>query len=293
MKKSFIFILITITLLIFIGCASTPENFKIEEYGPISIIEMYTNSQVSIYEDYDDTSGFISKYIDKIRDSEKPLSTMRLGQLAEAKFLDAIEGNKAFLSKEETTNVRAYVKQEKSGIRNNNQARVLEGYKLFNENDSQKVAYILKELNAKTAMWIDFEFNKIIPDQIERDIRWGDVHALVTMKVQLKNIKGKTLYKKEFQGISSGFTHATSGSMKEEEQIAFAELFPDVIDEVILKFLEDVNLTAKNQPPVNIELPAIETAIETETVNDAVSEPAVEATASETEVPQPEASSQN
>ncbi len=262
MKKSLF--LISLAVLIITGCASAPEVFNIEEYGPVSIIEMYTNSQVSIYEDYDDTSGFISKYIEKIRDEEKPLSTMRLGKLAEAKFLDAIEGNKTFLSKEETTNVRAYVKQEKSSIKNHNQARLIEGYKLFNENDSQKVSYILKELNAKTAMWIDFEFNKIIPDQIEKEIRWGDIHALVTMKVQLKDIKGKLLYKKEYQASSTSYTHATSSNMKYEEQVEFAELFPDVIDEVILQFLEDVNLTPRVNQQKEPELPKVNVSSELE-----------------------------
>lgn len=255
MKKTFLLLIIALALLT--SCASTSKVFNIDEYGPVSIIEMYTNSQVSIYEDYDDVSGFITKYIEKIKDEEKPLSTMRLGKLAEAKFLDAIEGSKTFLSKEETTNVRAYVKQEKSGIKNHNQARVIEGYKLFNENDTQKVAYILKELNAKAAMWIDFEFNKILPDQIERDIRWGDVQALVTMKVQIKDVKGKVLYKKEHQAVSSARTKASSSSMKYEEQLELAELFPDIIDEVILSFLEDVNLSTGRIQTDNMDLPKI------------------------------------
>jgi hypothetical protein len=52
--------------------------------------------------------------------------------------------------------------------------------------------------------------------------------------------------------------------MKYEEQVEFAELFPDVIDEVILQFLEDVNLTPRVNQQKEPELPKVNVSSELE-----------------------------
>lgn len=241
--KKFAYIVLLFSLFAFIGCAST-KNVDLSKVSPIAIITIKTNPEVTMYEDPNDGSGFLTKYIYLRDDESNPISTARLGNIAEAKLLAKLKDNNAFLPKQVVTSVKAYVKQKPSVFKGVNN-RVVEGYKFFSENDTQRNGYILKELNAKTGLFITFLFNKTNFND-DREIKNGDMHACVTMNVSLRDIKGKKIYENYFTSISEDIVTVGSNRLEPHEKEEFSKLFlPQmdiVIDEFINNFLGGNNL---------------------------------------------------
>lgn len=236
MKKIFFLILTCISIFTFLGCASN-SVIDVKQMESIAIIQMSVNDEVTMLGNMEDGGGIFTKYLTMRNDDINPISTLKLGALAEASLYIALEKYPEFLDKQTVTSVRAYEKQEPS-VYKKMYARPIEGYKLYSENDKQKNAYILDELNAKYGMFVRFYFNKT---NFSNDIdnKYGDMHAAVGMEVIIKDIKGKTYYEKFFENITDDYTHVSSGTLNELEKEAMAKLFPSAINAVIAEFMKD------------------------------------------------------
>lgn len=236
--------ILTISLMAFFlcflpSCATTAKIVDTKTIEPIAIINMYTNAEVTMLDDLTDGSGILTKYINMANDDTNPISTLKLGAIAEAKILAGLENNPAFLPKQVVTSVKAYQKQQPSAFKKMSLARSLEGYKFFAETDKQKNAYILKELNAKYGMFIKLLFNKTIPSKTE-DANIGDAYAVFSMEVTIKNVDSKTVYRNFFDCTSEKTVFLSSDSLSDEEREDFAELFPAIIDTAVDNFLATI-----------------------------------------------------
>lgn len=244
--NKFVFVLLSICVCFFIGCAST--NIDVNKVSPIAIITMRTNPEVTMFEDANDGSGFLTKYINLRDDSNNPMSTLTLGINAEAKLLAKLKDSPSFLPKQVVTSVRAYVKQKPSIFKGLNN-RIIDGYKFFSETDTQRNAYILKELNAKSSMFVTFIFNKANFNS-DTEIKFGDMHACVTMNVNMRNLNGKKIYDKQFQAISEQTVSINSNTLTFEEKEEFSQLFYPEMDRVIDEFIADF----LGQNPTNFDV---------------------------------------
>ena len=239
MKKIMFFIFCLFAVL-FISCTSKVAP-NVNNFSPIALICVATNDEVTILDDPEDGTGIFSQYLNKIKEDENPISAKNIGILVDEKINEIIYKNPQILSKDTVTNVPAYTKQKASSFKNLNHYIAAPGYKMFVENDTQKIAYILKETNAKTAMYLIFKFHKAFLNA-GTDQTSGDMHGIVRLEASVRNLAGKQIFKKNYESWSDEYFTTHNTFLTYDERYEIASYYPYLVDNVLSEFCTDFNL---------------------------------------------------
>ena len=106
-----------------------------------------------------------------------------------------------------------------------------DNYKKIDEIGSQKTKLLLRELNAKSTIFVTFTFNKKV---VEGSKLKGQITASVTMDVDVYDCRGHQKIMDTFTADSSQLVEILKTNYDKD---ALVELFPEIIDLVINQFI--------------------------------------------------------
>lgn len=239
--NSMLSILAGLAALAAFSCSSS--NLSISDSGPVALISVVGNASAPWIDpeltddENEDVNGLLSTAVNKLLDGSNPeilTAESRLDYAEETFRLHLAEfAGVEVLGREDVVESDAYKKLKKSYFNALVATKNADGYKDLTTFGAKNARILMREIGAKSLVRLEFEFRK----EISRGDKWnGEVRAVVNMSANLMNERGKTVLNRQYSVRSSETVHIDS---LKYDRDAFVELFPEIIDESIDKFIVD------------------------------------------------------
>lgn len=237
MKKLNIVFLAIFTTIFLSSCIS--NNFAINANEPVAILSVRGTLNVPWLEerddDYKDLDGMITNSINKIFGKNNPEIQTAQDRInyADEQFAYLLETNMGItvIPKDKIINSKQYKAITPSIFTFSDTKIYADNYKKIDEIGSQKTKLLLRELNAKSTIFVTFTFNKKV---VEGSKLKGQITASVTMDVDVYDFKGHQKIMDTFTADSSQLVEILKTNYDKD---ALVELFPEIIDLVINQFI--------------------------------------------------------
>lgn len=277
MKKQIIWGLLACAGLIFSGCGST--KIALRDYSPVAVFSIIGSTQITWTSDspeeygQNQSGGVLGTLVNKFIDGDNPELTTAVERLDYAddsirQILPELTGCE-ILDRNKVLASEAYADVSESHFNTLSALSSATNYKDLTTFSSKEIRGAMKELGIKTAVLLNFTFQK----KIVTGNRWnGKACALVTMRVRLVNEKGKEYYKGTYTARSS---EKIKISNRKYDKDALVESVKPVIDSLIRQFalsfdgLPEINEDEQESvlgQPIAIPLKPVEKPAETESV---------------------------
>ncbi len=232
---------LTAFLTLLYSCSSA--KVSLYQNSPIVLLTVCSNSSVPWDEDrdeeYQDLDGLITKGINSVLGKNNPeiQSIQERLDYAQSSFENLLFNNAQIevIQKKDLITSQSYqeLKPDLFGFASSKSFG--EGYKKIEELNSLSARKLLKELNAKSYVVLDFNFNKKIIDGSKLK---GRVSASIKMNVDFYNERGKNILSETFYAISEDSIEIEKMYYDKEELVnQFPELIDLVINQFIVKYL--------------------------------------------------------
>lgn len=223
------------------GCGSVQ---KIPQGSlPMAVFSMSSNTSVNWYDDgfnKDEnlkTGGVLSDQLNKLIDKNNPehfTAAQRLS-LADEIFREKMQeiAGTTIIGREEFLSSEIYNEQTASAFTYIEAREFLEGYRKIQTLGRKKSRLIIQELGLGGMFRIDFKFEK----RLVQGNNWnGKVTAMAEMKVYFIDKTGKENHAKTYTAVSPQKIEIAG---RKYDQQALVDLFPELIENMILKFIMD------------------------------------------------------
>lgn len=225
------------------GCAS--NKFSITENGssPIAILCVSGNTHVPYYseevrdDEYGDEDGVLSNALNGFfgRSNPEIQTAPDRVEYAEDAFRRLVTENAGVevVPKETVLASKTYDDIGKYNLLAFTDVKIRgEGYKYIDDIGAKKAQAIMQETGANSCIFLDFVFKKYIKGN--GDNLKADLGAMGTMNVIMYNSRGRKVIDDQFTVISN---ESVEMYMTKYDKDAMVELFPDVIDQLINRFI--------------------------------------------------------
>lgn len=222
---------------LFLSCAST--QISLASHSPIALISVIGNSNTFWFDedDEDDGDGILTSTVNKFLDSKNPEILTAVDRLdyavdsfsqivPEITSCEVIEKN-AVISSEKYKNLRASYFNALAST------KVATDFKDLSTIGSKNARILMKDLNAKSLVVLEFKFKKQLLTGTRSD---GEIVGFITMKVKIFNEKGKEIINKIYTDQTPTSTKILSRNYDKD---AFITTFNEGIDNIIRKFAVD------------------------------------------------------
>ena len=223
------------------GCGSVQ---KIPQDSlPMAVFSMSSNTSVNWFDDglnKDEnikTGGVLSDQLNKFIDKNNPehfTAAQRL-TLADQIFREKMQeiAGISVITPEEFLSSKIYDEQTVSAFKYIEAREFLEGYKKIQTMGRKKSRLLIQELGLGGMFRFDFKFEK----RLVQGNNWnGKVTAMAEMKVYFIDKSGKENHPKVYTAVSP---QKIEISGRKYDQQALVDLFPELIENMILKFIMD------------------------------------------------------
>ena len=251
MKKQIFLGLLAGAGLIFTGCGST--KIALKEHSPVAVFSIIGSTQITWTSDspeeygQNQSGGVLGTLVNKFLDGENPEITTAVDRLDYAddsirQILPELTGCE-LLDRADVVSSEAYANLSASHFNTLSAVSSATNYKDFTTYSAKEIRGAMKELGAKTAVLLHFNFQK----KILTGNRWnGKFCAIVTMRVRLVNEKGKEYFKGTFTARAADKVKISS---RQYDKDALVESVKPAIDSVIRQFA----LSFDGLPEINEE----------------------------------------
>ena len=223
------------------GCGSVQ---KIPQDSlPMAVFSMSSNTSVNWFDDGFNkdqnikTGGVLSDQLNKFIDKNNPehfTAAQRL-TLADQIFREKMQeiAGISVITPEEFLSSKIYDEQTVSAFKYIEAREFLEGYKKIQTMGRKKSRLLIQELGLGGMFRLDFKFEK----RLVQGNNWnGKVTAMAEMKVYFIDKSGKENHPKVYTAVSP---QKIEISGRKYDQQALVDLFPELIENMILKFIMD------------------------------------------------------
>ena len=223
------------------GCGSVQ---KIPQDSlPMAVFSMSSNTSVNWFDDgfnKDEnikTGGILSDQLNKFIDKNNPehfTAAQRL-TMADQIFREKMQeiAGISVITPEEFLSSKIYDEQTVSAFKYIEAREFLEGYKKIQTMGRKKSRLLIQELGLGGMFRLDFKFEK----RLVQGNNWnGKVTAMAEMKVYFIDKSGKENHPKVYTAVSP---QKIEISGRKYNQQALVDLFPELIKNMILKFIMD------------------------------------------------------
>jgi len=238
MKKSISAIIAGLVFsVLMMSCAS--NNITLPEQSPMAIVSVSSNFSVPYdeerEEDYQDLDGIITKGLSTMAGKNNPevYAAKDRADLGGERFTYLMQENAGveFIPKETVIESETYSKILQGLLALSETKIRATDYKSVDEFGAKKARLFMSEIGAKSLVFLDYTFNKVVADGTKLN---GKLAAQVTLTVSIYNERGKLVLNDTFKAQSSDTVEIYKLGYDKDELVA---LFPDVIDQVINKFI--------------------------------------------------------
>lgn len=210
---------------------------------PMAVFSMSSNTSVNWFDDgfnKDEnikTGGVLSDQLNKFIDKNNPehfTAAQRL-TLADQIFREKMQeiAGISVITPEEFLSSKIYDEQTVSAFKYIEAREFLEGYKKIQTMGRKKSRLLIQELGLGGMFRLDFKFEK----RLVQGNNWnGKVTAVAEMKVYFIDKSGKENHPKVYTAVSP---QKIEISGRKYDQQALVDLFPELIENMILKFIMD------------------------------------------------------
>ena len=241
LKKIIQFTFLILFMIGAMGCGSVkkiPQNLS-----PMAVLSLSSNTSVNWYDDgfnKDENvkkGGVLSDQFNKLIDRNNPehfTASERLtlaDDIFREKMLE-IAGIQ-ILDRKEFLNSRVYGELTANAFTYIEAREFLEGYTKIQTLGRKKARLIIKELGLKAMFRIEFKFEKKL---VQGNLWNGRATAMAEMKVFFIDETGKESRPKTYSAVSPQKIEIAG---KNYDQQALVDLFPELIENLILRFIMD------------------------------------------------------
>lgn len=228
---------------VFSGCASNRFSITGDNASPIAILCVSGNTHVPYYseevrdDEYGDEDGVLSNALNGFFGKSNPeiQTAPDRVEYAEDAFRRLVTENAGIdvVPKETVLASQAYDDIGKYNVLAFTDVKIRgEGYKYIDDIGAKKARVIMQETGANSCIFLDFVFKKYIKGN--GDNLKADLGAMGTMNVIMYNSNGKKVIDDQFTVISN---ESVEMYLTKYDKDAMVELFPDVIDQLINRFI--------------------------------------------------------
>lgn len=243
MKKYLISVLFAVAFLPFFGsCASTNYSL-LESASPMAVLGVSGNTHVPYYssevrdDEFGEEDGLISNAVNAFFGKNNPeiLTAADRVDFAEDAFRRLMMENAGVevVDKKIVMNSPTFAGIGKNSVLAFTDVKIRgKGYKFMDDIGSKKARLIMAETGAKSLVFMSFTFKKMILG--DGTNFKGDLAARGDMNILVYNDQGKKVIEDNFTVISANTTELY---MTKYDKEAIVEMFPDVIEQLINKFI--------------------------------------------------------
>jgi hypothetical protein len=225
MKKYGLICFILMGLCLCTGCASLLKK-DLSSIVPVAVVSVVSNYDINWYGEgpslsssvADSTGRFIRRTLR--RDDTTAVKISKADALIDEadvilRDMTSETGDAIFMEKSDVLAARAYAGAEINKRQENDEEIVkAEGYRFINYRDKAFAADLAAETGAGSAMYVTFEFTKVMASGIGKT---GTLRAQVSMGVVIISAAGKTLYNRTHVITSAGKIPVSGGTYQEDE----------------------------------------------------------------------------
>ena len=245
MKKCFLLLIGLIPFLY--SCGSVPADLK--EYSPVAIMTVYSNPSVPWYDEKTGAEsvedGILSGAVNRFLNKKNPENTTTQERIDYASALLS-ERMRAFglevIDPSTNKELSAYKHAGKDFSDYLGNTVPAQGYEAFTTSNGKQNRSICKESGAKSVIYVNFRFQKVI---VKDGVRDKGVAPRLVMSVFGTDSKGKMILNKEYKAVSGDYAELIKSSDWDKEKVV--SLYPQLEEKLITQFLTDFVLAGDKE----------------------------------------------
>lgn len=244
MKKSLsVMAAVVAVASLFVGCKSAKPVY-IQDYSPITVVSVYSNSSVPWY--VKDTSGsanesttqggLISSSLNKVLEANNPeymTVNSRIDDAADT-LVRLLEDNGVQVTdKSLLQDTTMYKSGFNKFMQKLETSTCADGYMIFDYNGKKRNRNVAAETGGSGTLFAEFIFQK---QKVAASLTSNNVAARVTLKVYVADANGNKILYKTYTAVSSDSIPYNNGNWDRNVVVGY---FPAVVESVVNQFILD------------------------------------------------------